>query len=633
MIEIQCSCGAQFDVLNEKAAAHTRCPKCGAPASDLIAQAKPSQESFVVACANHPGARATQNCLNCGRPLCMDCVRANGYFCSATCREAVRAAEPSVATGAETGALDEKVGRTMEIIVGLVKKLALLAVVAGLGGAGYFIYQKKFGPRPQVTGRFEVVAPPGAFAVKWLPPDVAVVQTEDELFAANMTTEQKLWSVNLQSFEPQQEDAGETHAFHHDRLQLLEANAGTIVLSSQRLLLALDAKTGALRWKFSEPDTTLSVIAAHAGGMVCALSKRGSPARLINFGLADGAQTLLASPPSNIAAQIVTPANTLALLALEPQKPSAQPQADPDVPTASGFPAQQFQSSLYRSIQRALAEGNLDAFDEPVAERPAQPPKRYTLRFQSLTGGAPSEASVELAGAPHFVAVADLVFLAGGRDLLAFESGPQPVWKASLPAPFARIDGNGGVIAVACGDSVVALDAKSGQQRWMRDGLKARRLAVGPDGAVYATLEIPAKQAKTGEAKDYRWADVSEGRRLDPRAPVTVLLKLDRQTGRTRWGVKNIGQHVRFEGDTMFAFDSVDVTDFLAAASPFVNYFSVRSLAPRTGKDVWAYTRTGSLAQHDAHAGNAFVVFTEGTGLGTRDRPLAAFQLQIVERK
>ena len=46
-------------------------------------------------CEEHPNARVVGKCVNCGKPVCMECFQARGYLCSEACREAVKSREPA----------------------------------------------------------------------------------------------------------------------------------------------------------------------------------------------------------------------------------------------------------------------------------------------------------------------------------------------------------------------------------------------------------------------------------------------------------------------------------------------------------------------------------------------------------
>src|SRR5712671_5819944 len=111
MFDIQCSCGTRFEVQDDQDPAQVACPGCGTTAAELIALAETlaaqqtaeqkAESPAFLACVNHSGQPGTLRCLHCDKPICFDCVRERGRFCSDTCREAVEAAAPaSVPTSA-----------------------------------------------------------------------------------------------------------------------------------------------------------------------------------------------------------------------------------------------------------------------------------------------------------------------------------------------------------------------------------------------------------------------------------------------------------------------------------------------------------------------------------------------------
>src|SRR5207249_4809698 len=138
---------------------------------------------FNIPCPNHPDKLATQNCMNCGKPLCMECVRANGYYCSDACRQTVAAAEPdAVEAGAEQReSIGEQVEQTMAKLGRVLKWAGMAAVVAGAGWIGWLAFQKLTAPKGQVTARMQVVSGTDRFQAKIVPPDDVLVQVNGQL--------------------------------------------------------------------------------------------------------------------------------------------------------------------------------------------------------------------------------------------------------------------------------------------------------------------------------------------------------------------------------------------------------------------------------------------------------------------
>ncbi|NIM10198.1 MAG: hypothetical protein GTO53_13990, partial [Planctomycetales bacterium] len=116
---------------------------------------EPQQE--FVPCCHHPETPATQNCMGCGNPLCMECVRANGYYCSETCKQSVRATEPDAVSETEAGytEVDQRVEQTMAAAGSFVGKLKWPVIVLVIGIVAVWVYRNYFGPEGEVVATME----------------------------------------------------------------------------------------------------------------------------------------------------------------------------------------------------------------------------------------------------------------------------------------------------------------------------------------------------------------------------------------------------------------------------------------------------------------------------------------------
>jgi outer membrane protein assembly factor BamB len=661
MIEISCSCGGTFEVLNEQVARRVRCPRCGALASDLLAQAEQAgtgeetgqteapEPRFQISCSNHPDAQATQNCLNCGKPLCMACVRERGYFCSDECRDTVRANEPTMVTDTDrVSADDDKFERVITAIVAFSKVALLVAVVFGVGYTGYAIYQSKWGPRPQITSSMEVRCGP-MFRTVVLDPPRVLVQAEDELSLVNLATKETLWKVDLHGLEepyspPKQSSSASKFSFDpskfRDPLELVEVKGDNVVLCSERQLIAVNAQTGAVNWKFFEADRFLSHVMVtddSVFGIVMGnyTSKAPPQSVAVCWALDDGSQRWSDANGRQYAASLVTPGNHLMTLAVEAPKTNAQDESEAEL-TASGLDVGAFRGAMFAKIQGAMASGSMD-IDSTAADDESPPPgptRNYVLQVHAVASGSTEgQSTVALAGTPHFEPLARHVCVVAGREVLAFADGPEPSWRATIPGVPLFLAEGGDVVAAATKDRIIALDANSGKLRWSRGGIRPQRLSVGPDGAVYAMLSYSRDEFAGSEAKTFRIEEISIGGTTDPRAPVVVLVRLDPKTGKTAWGVRNIGQELVFGRDAIFVFDYTVELRLLSNTGLNVGYHSIHCVSPKNGKELWTYLKAGDMHDHTIKDGKAFLVVTEGTPLGTPARPQYNYRLCMVERK
>jgi len=363
--------------------------------------------------------------------------------------------------------------------------------------------------------------------------------------------------------------------------------------------------------------------------------------RVVCWALGDGSERWTSTDAGHFATAQLTADNLLVALMAEATPSAAGGEHEDEVPTASGLDVSAFKGAMFKKIQDAMAKGSWNV-DTEAADDESQPPgptKNYVLQFHSLATGAPQgQTTLALSGVPRVEQVNELLCVVAGRELLAFAGGTEPAWRVTLPATPQLLASGGGTVAVATKNRVLALDAKSGQQRWSRDHLNAERLYTGPDGVVYATLSIPKSEFGASEAKNFRIADITTtevvgAAPIDPQAPVTAFARLDRKTGKTTWGVRNIGREAVFAPDAIFVFDSTSEIRLLASAGTTMTFHSIHCVQPRNGKDLWSYIKTGALHECAVRNGKAFLVSTDETLLGSRDNPHYNYQLCLVERK
>ncbi|HUK83678.1 MAG TPA: PQQ-binding-like beta-propeller repeat protein [Verrucomicrobiae bacterium] len=631
MIEIQCSCGAEFEVLNEQVAQRVRCPRCGAKASDLIAGAggAPAEEAqpaqFQVPCGVHPDRIATHNCMNCGKPLCMDCVRERGYYCSDVCRDAVKAAEPDAATGdsREMGASLERMERSMERLGGWLKKLGGVAVIAGIGYIGFVVYQRVTAPKGQVTSAIMNPALVEAFRVKLLQPDLVVVAANDELSLVQLSSGQKQWTVSLPTLEekvtPPKRVADSSEELpmgdieYRDALRFGEVHGDHILVYSSRQIIDFDSKTGSVRWKFFDPKASIRDLVVHDDGVWCALDYSQ---RFVNLSLADGATTCTYSNQGVMQSACVGSRVALVSQVFKAQTPRDE---ESEVLTAGSA------NPIDVRALMATAQGK-------PAPAPRAPAADYRVTFVTPTDGrVVAEESLSVSGFPKVEALGNLLVMIGDQELVVFGDDGKLKWKATMPAEPQEVAHGSDLLVVTSEQGVVAFDANSGQQKWTRTGLKAGNVVIGPDSGVYVTISLTKAEIQQGEAEKYRIADIVRGGMGMPLPPFRALVKLDPRTGKTRWGIRNIGDKVFFDGDKVFVVDELEQTNFLANQI-MVGGHSVRCLSARNGKELWSYVKTGDLYHSEVAGSKVFIVISEDPPSG-RQRASCNYQLQLVEAK
>jgi outer membrane protein assembly factor BamB len=610
---ITCDCGGQYQVADNQSRDEVCCPHCGAAAP-------PAEDGgFQIPCGNHPGNLATHNCMNCGKPLCMECVEANGYYCGEACKAAVAASEPDAtpAGAEERAAIGEQVEASMSKVMGLLKKAAMVLVAAAAGWLGWSWFRSYTAPKGQIVTQLTVTAPVMAFSAKVVSPGTVLVALGDSLALLQPATQTTNWTVNLaaleEKVEPPKLSSSEDEVYIprnlRDELRVAGVRDGTVLLHSTRQLVALDLASGQVKWKVFEPGTYLGNVTIHDRGVCCS---QGNSVK--NFSLADG--TLTCSFTNQMAAQSFVAGSRLVMLAypgLARRSAGDEEESELTAGSHAGF-----------DPKAILAE----AMGKPAPPKP-EPTTETTIRFVALPEGRLlGESKVALPGGARLVDVDGRLCFVGGSHWVTYGDGTEPVWKATLPGRIREFAGAGGLIAVSTEAGVVALDANTGEVKWSRTDLNPSNVAVGPDGSVFITVSIEKEKVHTGEADQYQVVDINRGGMGAPMPPYTCLVRLDHATGKTAWGVRNIGEHVHCTGDKVIVIDALEQTSLLANQI-MVGGHSVFCLAARTGQPIWSYVKTGDLHHQELDGDRVFVVTSDDPPSG-RDHPVQGYNLLLI---
>jgi hypothetical protein len=283
------------------------------------------------------------------------------------------------------------------------------------------------------------------------------------------------------------------------------------------------------------------------------------------------------------------------------------------------------------------------------------------VKFLSTDGKPTGEKAIDMRGTGRMEIEEKRFFVYVGGELMLYENGSEPLWKTKLAdepellgiglddddvmfsifsgrgargtigAP-RRVVSGGDAIAMKTQKGIVVLDAKTGQTRWTRAGLAVHNLSVGPDGAVYATVDIDKDVANVGEAATFRPAVVAHGGFNFPSEKITVLLRLDPKTGSTVWGVKYIGRHLIIQEKDVLVVDSIEKMHPMTGSQMFENHLAVRSLKPKNGKDNWLVLQKADIRQAELVDKTLFMVITDEPPAG-RDDPKQNYKMQVISQK
>jgi hypothetical protein len=228
-MKIRCSCGTkyEFDVTPEMAQNPVRfvCQTCGLDSSEYVNQLvreelaqsgvlaspppaaaprlkiapgaapAPAPEAAPVSkyCPKHRGVLATEKCINCGKPICPQCMKLFGYFCSPLCRNKadLQGIAAPVYAG-QSSRVEARFWRKAGLIFGSLTAAAVLFL-------GVWIWYAWFGsvPHPYFSVRFEDTDRAYAGGSRQVGKDQIVFLHGGTLARYDLKTKKPIWSQEL----------------------------------------------------------------------------------------------------------------------------------------------------------------------------------------------------------------------------------------------------------------------------------------------------------------------------------------------------------------------------------------------------------------------------------------------------
>jgi len=614
MITVACTCGQTYQLESAAVADQFCCPSCGKEAAEVLAAPVAAAPQFRIFCGIHPDQPATQNCLNCAKPLCMECVRANGYYCSADCKAAVAESVPDAVAPdqKELTAVGAQVEQQMERAGQFARKLGIPAlIVVGLVAVGYIVAWL-LAPKGQIIASLPVSSAVDSFHFISAGRDAVLVQANDELSLVSVPSLTKTWSVRLSQWEEKVNpppggwpvtDDGVTLA-RTDPLELNQVQDDVVIVNSGRQLVALDKRTGELKWQKFDANAFHADLTVHPGGVW-----RSST----NHALATGEPTGTFSHTAF--GQTAFAGGRLALL-------SALPRKTKDIAEDEELTAGSIHDIDIKSIVSQAQGKKVKPRELTVEQR---------LQIIGVTDGRLLvEKVLTVPYSARLMPAGDAIAVVTSSELQLYRDQPEPLWQASLPATPEHVIVGGGMLLAVTEAGLFAFDAKTGAERWKRADLNAQSANLSPDGDVYVTVAMSKEQFKSTESEKFRLANIRIGV-TGPASSYRALLRLDPQTGQTRWGVRNIGEELLFDGDKLFVIDRVHEMNLLADQI-MVGSYSVRQIVPSSGKDKWAFLKAGDLYQSAAANGGVVVVMAVDSPSG-RSRPRCPYELVLIAGK
>ncbi len=618
-MDVQCSCGVTLEITAEHLAQDAHCPQCGTRVNDLVQTAVQSpaavpptpgtqvaavmreaaQAAPKISCVNHPAAAASYNCMSCNKPICSICFKQFGYFCGADCKTTAAAS-----TGDDSGPEDsttatqlimKRLGTAGKIGAGVLATIAVAIV-------GYLIFAKITAPRPTILASMAVDSRVATIKVAPMANDATLARISDDITSLQLATQARNWKpIPLLSLERQRTISKEDDdiSFYRYRRASLEwklTHDRYAVLASSRQIVVLDGQTGKVVWELFKNDVTLGGFLSHRDGLLCSW-QLGNVNRIVNFRWDTGAEAWSHSDPNCSTPQMIL--GDAYVFAIYPVKPPAA------TPTRTESDEEQ---------------------QEPPATAPV-PTTTHIARLLALNDGRVlAEQGINLTGNITLKRAGRLILVNAGTDLFIFDGTAIPAFKLTIKDTFRAAAVNESVLAVSVGSELLAYHPKTGQPLWSRQDIPTVKLVEAPNNILYALLESHTNTLASTELTKYRAAKISLEGRASP-VHVRGIAKLDGATGKTLWGVRNIGQEIILHGDQLFSFDTFSWRETESIYSAHIGEYGIRRLSPKSGKEIWTYMQKGFIWQQFLRDDGSFLLLTSAEFPPDRPDPSIAYNI------
>lgn len=706
-MKLQCPCGAkyEFELMPEMLAAPVSfiCPACSAdhsvfvnelvrqqfgapvaepePASppppppaptgarlkishEAAAPAAPAEATPVSKfCTKHRGVTATENCAECGKPICPQCMEQFGYFCGPLCQN--KADLKGKAVPVYAGKKSEVEGRFWRK-QGLIFGLIGLVVVGLLGFYGWYLF---YGSRPHVifSQRFENKSSSGGSQI--IGKKDFVYLHGGTVARVDLASGKTIWSRDVIS-KKEYDDAlaeeikADSASRYHSLPSTLEKSVRkglerelSLSIEGQAIWVARGGTATRYDWATGNPGETKAVVPKNISDYDesegLPLNPNDTRGRPIDAGKVAAEAQNLTLPgrlalPALIASSLhqreifneindVTPVRGKT----PPKKKETNsvsaifPAANGDmiitvrmleekIVTRSAVKAPPKKSALEGEVNQAatmdvanemLNEMQRNGGDTTVSEDES----RYLVSLRKSTEKEGEGWTGEVTGPPMLHPLKTVTVLTAGKGVIVFDQDNKKLWNATLtytvpggavgdaPAKFGEgpCVERGKTLYIYDQAVLSAFDLSNGNARW-------RLPSVGIAGLFFDKDDNVIVNTTSGTPDDIKYSkqiDVTKNTEY-------IVQKIAGQSGKILWTAKPAGHISYVSGNIIYAtqyydsgFDPEEDGNDMINGLQKPDYFRVVRIDPKSGKELWVYDQQRAPSSIRFHENYIELVF------------------------
>lgn len=694
-IKIQCSCGTKFsfdvEPVDGKMPAEIFCPKCGADGTDcanqIIQQSSPAEIAAAPAvqkprvrlnvvssvatapsggesadgtpvqekCARHPRNIASEHCVVCQKPICMECMQIFGYLCSIGCK--YRADQEKIHVPKykfQKNAVEKTALRKSIAIVS-----AVLVLLFAIIGAWFWYIMVGTKPRPYYS--LSISGNSGAYA-KFLGPNQILLLGKKQIALHDIETKKDVWSTALEDPKP----AAETNApaarnaaaqnaakkiaatfdlddfedySDYSSFQSEPVFKGEDVwLCLSHNVVGINLKTGAVKQTipfkgrlsaFTPGESTLLVV-----------SEKGPAKKLVTqINISSGevkTQEVASSLREKVRVSDELPSNVLPTAALllkreleasEKGRPSLYKFSTEFFPAGQNMVEMQVKmvepkvtsvatikpagpSKLNQDTRASADVGSVaeEIFNDMKRSSGGGykmvDESRYAVLLRRTLENDATDWSGEVVGLPMFFQQKSVDVLVAGKKLILFDKQNKKTGEAQLPFPIDDSFTSG----YSSGESAPCVETNATLYFFDQGGLTAFELpgatvkwrlpSVGISEIQFDEKGMMYVSTTTGSPEDIQY---SEQIKMND-APQPIILKVDPKLGKTLWKCDQTGGNFFLTGKFVYMTDASRggfsmihaVEDAFGTESSVSGSFRIVRVNPSNGKKMWAFTKSGA---------------------------------------
>ncbi|MDP8218908.1 MAG: PQQ-binding-like beta-propeller repeat protein [Candidatus Theseobacter exili] len=507
-------------------------------------------------CPIHPTSRIVGKCIACGKPVCEECRKLFGYFCSLYCKELTKQVMPKLISDDEKQKKqkwEREIGKTLHVSISVI--LVLLGITVA-----YFVYSMFISSSGKVRWRKSV---PMSYGISEPVVSSGVVQIINgkTLLGLSDKTGEEVWKLDAKM------DLKKSIVSLNNRNGLIWGSSG---------ICCYDAVTGEIIWEFM---TKARIIKA--------LVTRNMQFAFIEEKRKDDSNEYFLTLISTVDGKIIKRRKI----------------------NFFGRPVRMFvssnriflvsrQSTIYDFVEDSVNNtGNvnkkqIERIMEIVRYKVKKPAADYLKSYIAETLVEDWNTKFEGDFSSKIELFDNVIVVRTSNGLYGISENGNQLWKWPASGIAGYFGNNKHLFILAGNGRLIALNILDGSEIWSKDGLLVYPPVAVSGGQIYLNGLIPGKKKKKRDEPSVQLFPYSQafeqftGKEIGPK-PIPCIYVLDEETGELLWKRKGAKGKFLFSGGKVYIADIRGTLNLLDAGRLISMKTTIQSFGPKWGWRRW----------------------------------------------